>query len=122
MQLLNAKSRRRDTLAIMAEILEITKEGALKTQIMNKAHLSFTQLNDYLKFALDCDLMIQNNIDGKEVYDITEKGVDFLQKHGELTKLLKTCRGGNKGKIRSKSASKKTSRYYRDFRVRTEVH
>ena len=80
-------------------MLEIAKEGILKTQIMYKANLSFTQLNDYLKFALDNDLISQTNIEGKEVYFVTEKGLDFLQRHNELTKLLKTCSDRNKGKL-----------------------
>lgn len=82
-------------------MLEIAKEGILKTQIMYKANLSFTQLNDYLKFALDNDLISQTNIEGKEVYVVTEKGLDFVQRHNELTKLLKTCSDGNKGKLPS---------------------
>ena len=57
----------------MADILEIAKEGTLKTQIMYKANLSFTQLNDYLKFMLYNNLITQTNHDGKEVYVITEK-------------------------------------------------
>ena len=84
---------------IMAAILKITKEGILKTQIMYKANLSFTQLNDYLKFMLNNNLINQTNIEGKEVYVVTEKGIDFLQRHNELTKLLKTCSNGNKGTI-----------------------
>ena len=84
---------------IMTEILEITKEGILKTQIMYKANLSFTQLNDYLKFMLNNNLINQTNIEGKEVYIVTEKGLNFLQRHNELTKLLKTRRNGNKGAI-----------------------
>jgi predicted transcriptional regulator len=84
---------------IMTEILKIAKEGILKTQIMYKANLSFTQLNDYLKFMLNNNLINQTNIEGKEVYVITEKGLNFLQRHNELTKLLKTRSNGNKGTI-----------------------
>ena len=84
---------------IMTEILKVAKEGILKTQIMYKANLSFTQLNDYLKFMLNNNLINQTNIEGKEVYVVTEKGLDFLQRHNELTKLLKTSSNGNKGKI-----------------------
>ena len=73
-------------------MLEIAKEGSLKTQIMYKANLSFTQLNDYLGFLLDNGFITQacrTSSDGKEVYVITEKGVDFLQVHRELVRLLK---------------------------------
>jgi len=84
---------------IMTEILKIAKVGTLKTQIMYKANLSFTQLNDYLKFMLNSNLIIQTSDYGKDVYMVTEKGLDFLQRHNELAKLLKTCSNGNKGTI-----------------------
>jgi predicted transcriptional regulator len=37
----------------MAAIIEIAIEGTLKTQIMYKANLSFTQLTEYLPLMLD---------------------------------------------------------------------
>jgi predicted transcriptional regulator len=83
-------SKRRDKLCIIAEILEIAKEGTLKTQIMYKANLSFAQLNDYLKFMLKIQLMEKVVDQGKDVYVSTEKGLDFLQRQCELTELLKT--------------------------------
>src|SRR4030066_549320 len=83
-------SRRRDKLCIMAEVLEIAKEGTCKTQIMYKANLSFAQLNEYLKFMLKINLMQKLTNQGKDVYIATEKGLDFLQRQGQLTELLKT--------------------------------
>ncbi len=85
----NDTSKRRDKLSIIAEILEISKEGTLKTQIMYKANLSFAQLNDYLTFMLKTSLLDKFRANGKEVYAATEKGVDFMQRHFELTELLK---------------------------------
>ena len=82
-------SKRRDKLCIIAEILEIAKNGTLKTQIMYKANLSFTQLNEYLKLMLKIRLLAKLAYNGKDVYTATEKGSDFLQRHSELTELLK---------------------------------
>ena len=82
-------SKRRDKLSIMAEILEIARDGTLKTQIMYKANLSFAQLNEYLRFMLKTHLLSKFDANGKEVYGATEKGEDFLQRHFELTELLK---------------------------------
>lgn len=73
----------------MAEILEIARDGTLKTQIMYKANLSFAQLNEYLRFMLKTHLLSKFDANGKEVYGVTEKGEDFLQRHFELTELLK---------------------------------
>jgi predicted transcriptional regulator len=83
-------SKRRDKLRIIAEILEIAKEGTLKTQIMYKANLSFAQLTEYLKFMLKIKLIQKLNRQGKDVYITTDKGLDFLQRQCELTELLKT--------------------------------
>ena len=51
--------KRRDRLFIMAEILEIARNGCLKTQIMYRANLSFAQLNEYLGFLLEVELLKQ---------------------------------------------------------------
>ncbi len=83
-------SKRRDKLCIIAEILEIAKDGTLKTQIMYKANLSFAQLNEYLKFMLKIQLIKKISEHNKEIYIATEKGLDFLQRQSELTELLKT--------------------------------
>jgi predicted transcriptional regulator len=81
-------SKRRDKLVIMAEIAEIAKDGALKTQIMFKANLSFRQLTSYLNLLTATNLLAKTLQDGKEVYKITAKGKDFLTRHGEMMSLL----------------------------------
>lgn len=86
----NPLSRRRDKLYIIAEILEIAKDGVLKTQIMYRANLSFTQLNDYLKLMLKNGLLENIISNDKEIYKATEKGLDFLQRYHEITGLLKS--------------------------------
>lgn len=45
--MIQSPSKRRDKIDIIAEITNIAKDGALKTQIMYKANLSFSQLNIY---------------------------------------------------------------------------
>ena len=79
-------TKRRDKLSIVAEILDIAK-----------ANLSFAQLNDYLKFMLKTKLLSTFVVNGKEVYAATEKGTDFLQRHFELTELLKEDENGKNG-------------------------
>jgi predicted transcriptional regulator len=81
-------SKRRDKLSIIAEILDIAKDGTLKTQIMYKANLSFAQLNDYVKFMLKISLLNKFRANGKDVYEATEKGIDYIQRHMELMELL----------------------------------
>ena len=91
----NPSAKRRDKLFIIAEILGIAKEGSLKTQIMYRANLSFTQLNDYLNFMLKISLLKKILENDRETYRATEKGVDFLQRYREITELLKTEEDNN---------------------------
>jgi predicted transcriptional regulator len=105
----------------MAQILEITKEATLKTQIMYKANLSFTQLNDYLQFMLNNNLIIHKTCEGREVYIITLKGFSFLQMHSELVQLLRTGSSSMKVKIPSKTRSKPKT-YSRNVQAPSAVH
>jgi predicted transcriptional regulator len=98
----NPASKRRDKLYIISEILEIAKDGTLKTQVMYRANLSFTQLNDYLGFMLKINLLEKEIVNDKDVYKATEKGLDFLQRYREITEMLRSeneCNGKNDVKI-----------------------
>ena len=83
------ESKRRDKLAIMAEILEISRNGTLKTKIMYKANLSFAQLNEYLRFMLKNQLLNKSNANNKNVYGATKKGEEFLNRHSNLKELIR---------------------------------
>jgi predicted transcriptional regulator len=96
----NPSSKRRDRLYIIAEILEIAKDGTLKTQIMYRANLSFTQLNDYLRFVLRINLLDKIIVNDKEMYKTTDKGLDFLQRYHEINELLRTDSGSYKNNIK----------------------
>jgi predicted transcriptional regulator len=82
--------KRRNKLYIIAEILEIAKDGTLKTQVMYRANLSFTQLNDYLDFMLRIELLEKIEINDKDVYRATDKGLYYQQRYREITELLRT--------------------------------
>jgi len=81
--------KRRDRLYIMAEVLEIAKNGCLKTQIMYRANLSFAQLNDYLGFLLEVGLLKETIENKKDVYKTTSKGARFLQNYYRIRDLLR---------------------------------
>lgn len=81
--------RRRDRLYIMAEILEITMEGVLKTQVMYRANLSFAQLNEYLHLLLDLKLLELTGDNEKNIYKTTPKGVRYLESYRKIRELLK---------------------------------
>jgi predicted transcriptional regulator len=96
----NPSQKRRDKLYIIAEILDIAKDGVLKTQIMYRANLSFTQLNDYLEFMLKVNLIDKIVERDKEIYKATPKGLDFLQRYRELTGLLKSENENGKNNVK----------------------
>jgi len=96
--------RRRDRLYIMAEILEVALEGALKTQVMYKANLSFAQLNEYLRLLQNLKLLERTENIEKTVYKTTSKGVRYLESYRKIRDLLKkeeednnNPRNGNSG-------------------------
>lgn len=81
-------NKRRDRLNIIAEILNIAKEGRLKTQIMYRANLSFAQLNEYLKFLTKMNLLQVSKENRKKIYKTTEKGDKFLEKFDDISIIL----------------------------------
>jgi predicted transcriptional regulator len=87
--------KRRDHLFIMAEILEVAIDGALKTQVMYRANLSFAQLNEYLRLMLDIKLLESVKNTERVLYKTTSKGVRYLQSYRELRDLLKKERSSS---------------------------
>lgn len=80
--------KRRDRLFIIAEILDIAKDGALKTQIMYKGNLSFSQLNTYLKLLLETQLLEIIEKNKKTIYRTTTKGVEYMGRYKEVIETL----------------------------------
>lgn len=85
---LETGQRRRDRLYIIAQILEISKSGCLKTQIMYRANLSFAQLNEYLSFLKKVNLLTLENEDNKNIYVTSAKGNQYLEKYEDVADLL----------------------------------
>lgn len=87
--------KRRDRLFIIAEILDIAKDGVLKTQIMYKANLSFAQLNSYIKLLIETQLIEITNRDKKNIYKTTKKGVEYMESYKEVLETLNNHNNGN---------------------------
>jgi predicted transcriptional regulator len=96
------RKRERDRLGIVAEILEMARDGALKSNIMWKAGLSYFMLNGYLKLMTDTKLLGKQLLDEKILFKTTDKGLKFLYHCYEIIGLLETEEEGNKlyGRIR----------------------
>ncbi len=67
----------RTRLQIIAEILEIVREGAKKTHIMYQANLSYKLLVKYLNEVLECGLVRVNK---EDCYVVAPKGKKFLKR------------------------------------------
>ena len=73
---------------IVAMILEAANGSATKTRIMYKAFLSYAQLREYLSVLIENNLL--EYLDGTQSYKTTEKGLNFLKMHDEISELLQT--------------------------------
>jgi predicted transcriptional regulator len=89
--------KRRDRLYIIAEILDIAKDGALKTQIMYKANLSFAQLTSYIKLLLETQLVEITPKDRKSIYRTTKKGVEYMESYKEVIETLSNHNSNGNG-------------------------
>ena len=83
----------RTRVEILASILNVAHNGALKTHIMYRANLSHRQLEKYLTFLTQQGMLVRD-IDkdfGVAKYRVTEKGVEFLKDYDRLAVHLKTA-------------------------------
>jgi predicted transcriptional regulator len=70
-------------------MLEASRTGLTKTQIMYRASLSFTQVAHYLSFLLEINLLEKITINEKTIYKTTQKGIRFLKRYKEIQNLVK---------------------------------
>ena len=88
---MEAVSKRRDRHDIVAEILKTARGGKIKTHIMYKAKLSYSQINEYLNLLLTKGFLENMTIQRKRqtitMYKTTKKGIDFLDHLEFLNKL-----------------------------------
>lgn len=76
----------REHVDIVKAILEITRSGASKTQIMYKAFLSYTLLVNYLQILQDKGLIKYNKKTLR--YKLTKKGDQFIEYYKKIAELL----------------------------------
>lgn len=82
------KRRRREFLSVMASVLECAVGGALKTEIMRDARVSYSQLEGYLSVLVGLKLLEVRRRGRFVVYAATGKGIAFLRKLEEIERLL----------------------------------
>ena len=86
-------NNRRSELDIIAEILKLSKKGTKKTNILYKGNLSYTQIQSYLPFLIEKEILEECLVEEKEksytYYRITPKGLDLLDSARKTLYLLK---------------------------------
>jgi len=78
---------RRNDLDICADILQVARAGAKKTQIVYQANLNFKIVKGYLQ-RLIANGMLDPNQEGR-LFVTTTAGVDFLERYRALVSPLK---------------------------------
>ena len=78
---------RAEIISQMLEVVMEELEGSTKTKIMYKACLSSTQLKNYLRLAIDRDLLEQDVLNGSSRYKLTQKGVQYLEMFRQTRKI-----------------------------------
>jgi predicted transcriptional regulator len=81
---------RRDRMHIMAEIMEVAKGSKLKTRIMYRANLSFSQVNEYLSFLTKMGFLRVHVVNGQKLYETTAKGKLYIENYMEMSNLLRS--------------------------------
>lgn len=82
------KTRRRSRLDIIAEILDVAVNEAVKTRIMYKANVNFVQFNEYVKLLLEARVIATIRRGRKTFYKTTEKGKLLLRRFNETEEII----------------------------------
>ena len=77
--------KRRERHDIIMEILKLAKNGELKTRIMYKARLSFSQLEQYLNALKEADFITEES----GIWKTTEKGLHVIEACKICQRLIK---------------------------------
>jgi len=83
--------RRRDRHDIIAEILKTAVNGKIKTHIMYRAKLSYSQINEYLPMLVEKGFIENAKVTrGRKrvsVYRTTSKGLQFIENLESVNRL-----------------------------------
>jgi predicted transcriptional regulator len=71
---------------IIAMILQASMNGATMTRLMYSAYLSYTQVQEYLKYLTERRLISFE--DGTHAYTLTEQGLHFLRVYDEINEIV----------------------------------
>ncbi|TEU10298.1 transcriptional regulator [Candidatus Bathyarchaeota archaeon] len=78
---------RRNDLDICADILQVAKTGAKKTQIVYQANLNFKIVKRYLNRLISTGML--STVEERRLYTTTNRGMEFLEQYRKLVIPLK---------------------------------
>jgi len=81
-------NRRRSETGILGEILRLAQNDMKKTHIQYKANLSYAQLQIFLTFAVERELLETKSGNPNVMYRTTQKGIELLALIEELNRML----------------------------------
>ena len=70
--------------------MEVAKGSQLKTRIMYKVNLSFSQVNEYLSFLTEMGFLRVRVENRKKLYETTAKGNLYIENYIEMSNLLRS--------------------------------
>ena len=85
-------NNRRSELEIVEEILSLAKEGTKKTRILYQTNLSYTQLQSYLSFLLDSNVLEIHHNNSVKTYKTTDKGLRVINNLKQIFDELKVSK------------------------------
>lgn len=80
-------SLRRTKIEIIFDILKAIQEkgGKIKpTHLLYKSNLSYKKMLEYVKELIEKDMVGEEEKDGKKMYTITEKGINYIQEFRKI--------------------------------------
>ena len=89
-------NNRRSNIEVIADMLRLGEAG--KTEIMYSANMSFFQLQKYLSFLLQLQLIDKVTVGNPIVtYRVTDKGIKLLQNIDSILNILEISEEGDMG-------------------------
>lgn len=82
-------SKKRDAFTIIGLALTASCNGVNKTKLIYRTNLNSETIKKYLVFLLNNDLLSKHDINGKEIYKTTEKGMLILKQLHDIKKYYK---------------------------------
>ncbi|HOT07046.1 MAG: hypothetical protein A4E45_01664 [Methanosaeta sp. PtaB.Bin039] len=80
--------QKRSKEAICAEILEICRDGMVKTRIVYGSNTNFRSCEKYMEQLIRAGLIQEEHLDSQKIYRTTNKGRDALACYNALVEMV----------------------------------